>query len=85
MDLEKKIAVGVLVGLIAMALAFSIHKEVEASRPVPIQVKIVDVYREIKLGRVNGTTVVEMPDGTRQSLDGRLGKKGETITIYTKP
>ena len=47
----------------------------------PINGKIVEVYRELRIGSTNGTTIVEMSDGRRVKFKGRLGKRGEVINV----
>lgn len=47
----------------------------------PINGKIVEVYRELRIGSTNGTTVIELPDGRRVKFYGRLGKKGDIINV----
>jgi len=79
------------VGIALIIVVFAVSIAVVASKGCAavsvereqVSVKIVDVYREFKIGRPSGTTVVAMPDGSRVKLDGRLGKKGEVITVTT--
>lgn len=56
--------------------------------PEPIRVRekavIVSVYDEVRWGVTDGTTVVEMPDGDRIRLVGKLGTVGETIQVKVR-
>ena len=49
--------------------------------PVQTNVRIVDIYRT-GFGFRFTVTVVEMADGTRRELPGRLGKEGETVSVW---
>ena len=45
------------------------------------EVKIISVYNEIRLGSEDGTTIVERKDRFRVPLRGKLGKKGDIISV----
>jgi hypothetical protein len=69
---------------IILFLCLSVCLLIPACAPVdnsPINGKIMEVYREIRIGTTNGTTVVELPDGRRVKFYGRLGKKGDIINV----
>lgn len=42
---------------------------------------ILNVYREIRIGSEDGTTVVQFEDGRIQKYRGRLGKIGQKIKV----
>lgn len=49
--------------------------------PTMYAVKIVDIYRT-GLAMRFVITVVELPDGTRHRVRGKLGKEGETVQVW---
>ena len=69
--------------VIAFALALIESGLGSESKPVQIEVRIVDVYRT-GIGFRETRTVVEMPDGTRRELDGRRGAEGEKVRIWMR-
>lgn len=44
--------------------------------------KVVKVYDEERILGYDGTTVIELEDGTRILVEGKLGEVGETITLH---
>lgn len=49
--------------------------------PKQYTVKIIDIYRT-GLAMRYVITVVELPDGTRHRVRGKLGKEGETVKVW---
>jgi hypothetical protein len=48
-----------------------------------VEGRVVETYRELRVGAEDWTTVIERPDGTRTSLPGKLGEEGEIIKVRT--
>jgi len=69
-----------LFGLL-ISLAFLTGCSCTPQPQTPVYGTIVDVYREFRLGRADGTTVVKLPSGRIIKYTGRLGKKGEQIRV----
>lgn len=78
-DVLEALVLLIVVAVIVVAIVGFAH--FSSPKIQIVDVKIIDVYREFKLGTENGTTIIELPDGTRRALNGRLGEKGETIKI----
>jgi len=53
------------------------------AKPVKVQAKVIDIYRT-GLALRKTMTVVEMADGSRRQLRGRVGKKGESIWLWIR-
>jgi hypothetical protein len=55
-------------------------------KPLTTQAKIVETNGKLAnglFGNRYGSTLLELPDGTRQLISGRWGKEGEAITVRT--
>ena len=46
-----------------------------------IKVKIVAVYDERRIGKRDGTTIIECPNNTRSYIKGKMGQVGEVIMV----
>lgn len=71
----KKVRAGTLTVTLAALLLLA------SCGPTRVDVKIVDVYRT-GLAMRQTVTVVEMPDGSRRQIPERVGKVGETVSVW---
>ena len=74
-------AIFLIIGAIIAFIMSLSYKPVISTLPDTVDAVIVKVYWELRLGTEDWTTVVKLPDGTRRSLAGKLGKEGEVIIV----
>jgi hypothetical protein len=77
------IVIGALsIGAIAAIIGGCIYTPTPVSKLSDnVDAVIVKVYWELRIGSEDWTTVVKLPDGTRRSLKGKLGREGEVIIV----